>query len=192
MQRFLLLLLFLMITACSETQHADTNFFGTDISETQFDRHWSLTDHQGHERNLDDFLGKVVIVFFGYSHCPEVCPTTMADLAKVMKMLGDRSGEVQVIFVTLDPRRDTQALLLNYVNSFDKRFVALRGSPEQIEKVAKIYKVFYEKQAEFGNVNYSIDHSAGSYVFDKKGKVRIYLKYGQKPVEIVSDLMQIL
>ncbi len=192
MQRFLLLMLFSMMIGCSESQHADTNFFGTDISETQFDRHWSLTDHQGHERNLDDFLGKVVIVFFGYSHCPEVCPTTMADLAKVMKMLGDRSVEVQIVFVTLDPERDTQAILLNYVNSFDKRFVALRGSQEQIKKVAKNYKVFYEKQPEVGNVSYSIDHSAGSYVFDKKGKVRIYLKYGQKPPEIVSDLKQIL
>lgn len=192
MQRFFLLLLFFTMTACSASQHAETTFFGADISDTQFDRHWSLNDQFGHKLNLDDFLGKVVVVFFGYTRCPDVCPTTMADFAKVMKMLGDRSSEVQVIFVTLDPRRDTQALLLNYVNSFDKRFVALRGSPEQIEKVAKIYKVFYEKQAEFGNVNYSIDHSAGSYVFDKKGKVRIYLKYGQKPVEIVSDLMQIL
>jgi len=192
MQRFFLLLLFFMLAACSESRHVDTNFFGTDISETQIDRHWSLTDHQGHERNLDDFLGKVVIVFFGYSHCPDVCPTAMADLAKVMKMLGDRSDEVQVVFVTLDPERDTQALLQNYVNSFDKRFVALRGSQEQIKKVAKNYKVFYEKQAEVGSVSYSIDHSAGSYVFDKKGKVRIYLKYGQKPPEIVSDLKQIL
>jgi protein SCO1/2 len=192
MQRFFLLLLFFMVMACSESQHADTNFFGTDISETQFDRHWSLPDHQGHERNLDDFLGKVVIVFFGYSHCPDVCPTTMADFAKVMKMLGDRSDEVQVVFVTLDPERDTQSLLQNYVNSFDKRFVALRGSQEQIKKVAKNYKVFYEKQAELDSLSYSIDHSAGSYVFDKKGKVRIYLKYGQKPPEIVSDLKQIL
>jgi protein SCO1/2 len=181
-----------MMTACSVSQHVETTFFGTDISETQFDRHWSLTDQYGHERNLDDFLGKVVVVFFGYTHCPDVCPTTMADLAKVIKMLGDRSSEVQVIFVTLDPGRDTQALLLNYINSFDKRFVALRGSQEQIEKVAKNYKVFYEKQAEVGSVSYSIDHSAGSYVFDKKGKVRIYLKYGQKPPEIVSDLKQIL
>jgi protein SCO1 len=191
-QRFFLMLLFFLMTACTADKQADANFFGTNISETQFDRHWTLTDQRGSERNLDDFLGKVVVVFFGYTRCPDVCPTTMADFAKVMKMLGDRSSEVQVIFVTLDPRRDTQALLLNYVNSFDKHFVALRGSPEQIEKVAKIYKVFYEKQAELGNVNYSIDHSAGSYVFDKKGKVRIYLKYGQKPVEIVSDLMQIL
>jgi protein SCO1/2 len=192
MQRFFLLLLFFMMTACSESTHPGKQFFGTDISKTQIDRHWSLIDHQGHKRNLDDFLGKVVIVFFGYTRCPDVCPTTMADLAKVMKMLGDQSGEVQVVFVTLDPERDTQALLQNYVNSFDKRFVALRGSSEQIKKVAKNYKVFYEKQAEVGSVSYSIDHSAGSYVFDKKGKVRIYLKYGQKPPEIVSDLKQIL
>ena len=192
MQRFFLLLLFLLMTACNADKQADANFFGTNISENQLDHDWTLIDHHGDKRNLNDFLGKIVVVFFGYSHCPDVCPTTMADLAKAIKLLGERSSEVQVLFITLDPERDTQALLLNYVNSFDKNFVALRGSPEQIEKVAKNYKVFYEKQAEVGSVSYSIDHSAGSYVFDKKGKVRIYLKYGQKPPEIVSDLKQIL
>jgi protein SCO1/2 len=191
-QRFFLLLLFLLMTACNADKQADANFFGTNISENQLDHDWTLIDHHGDKRNLNDFLGKIVVVFFGYSHCPDVCPTTMADLAKAIKLLGERSSEVQVLFITLDPERDTQALLLNYVNSFDKNFVALRGSPEQIEKVAKNYKVFYEKQAEGGKVNYSIDHSVGSYVFDKKGKVRIYLKYGQKPAEIVSDLRQIL
>jgi len=191
-QRFFLLLLFLLMTACNADKQADANFFGTNISENQLDHDWTLIDHHGDKRNLNDFLGKIVVVFFGYSHCPDVCPTTMADLAKAIKLLGERSSEVQVLFITLDPERDTQALLLNYVNSFDKNFVALRGSPEQIEKVAKNYKVFYEKQAEVGSVSYSIDHSAGSYVFDKKGKVRIYLKYGQKPPEIVSDLKQIL
>lgn len=180
------------MTACNADKQADANFFGTNISQTQFDQEWTLIDQHGDKRNLNDFLGKIVIVFFGYSHCPDVCPTTMADLAKAIKLLGERSSEVQVLFITLDPERDTQMLLQNYINSFDKNYVALRGSLEQTEKVAKNYKVFYEKQVEGGNVNYSIDHSAGSYVFDKKGKVRIYLKYGQKPVEIVSDLRQIL
>lgn len=192
MQRLFLLLLFLLMTACNADKQADANFFGTNISQTQFDQEWTLIDQHGDKRNLNDFLGKIVIVFFGYSHCPDVCPTTMADLAKAIKLLGERSSEVQVLFITLDPERDTQMLLQNYINSFDKNYVALRGSLEQTEKVAKNYKVFYEKQVEGGNVNYSIDHSAGSYVFDKKGKVRIYLKYGQKPVEIVSDLRQIL
>ncbi len=192
MHRLFLLLLFLLMTACNADKKADANFFGTNISQTQFDQEWTLIDQHGDKRNLNDFLGKIVIVFFGYSHCPDVCPTTMADLAKALKLLGERSSEVQVLFITLDPERDTQMLLQNYINSFDKNYVALRGNLEQTEKVAKNYKVFYEKQIEGGNVNFSIDHSAGSYVFDKKGKVRIYLKYGQKPVEIVSDLRQIL
>jgi protein SCO1/2 len=131
-------------------------------------------------------------MFFGYTHCPDVCPTTMADMAKVMKLLGEQANQVQVIFITLDPERDTQEVLAKYVPSFDERFVGLYGSVAQTAEVAKTYKVFYQKQVEAGKSGYTIDHSAGSYVYDKTGKVRIYFKYGQKPNEMVSDLKQIM
>lgn len=170
----------------------EPELYGTDITGASFANTLSLTDHTGKQRTLEDFKGKVVVLFFGYTHCPDVCPTTMSDLAQAMKMLGPKSDEVQVLFVTVDPERDTQQVLADYVPSFDSRFIGLYGTPEQMAETAKNFKIFYSKQASAGKSDYTIDHSAGVYVFDKQGHVRIYIKYGEKPQEIASDLKTLL
>lgn len=179
------------LISCSPAKQS-MELFGTDITGADFANTLNLTDHTGKQRQLADFQGKAVALFFGYTHCPDVCPTTMADLASAMKLLGKRSDEVQVLFVTLDPERDTQQVLAQFVPSFDPHFLGLYGTPEQTAETAKNFKIFYAKQVETGKSGYTIDHSAGVYVFDKKGKVRVYLKFGQKPAEITHDLEQIL
>ena len=181
-----------MLGACGPDQPQTANFYATDITGADFAHDFHLTDHNGHARTLADFKGKAVALFFGYTHCPDVCPTTMADLASAMRLMGERSNDVQVLFVTLDPERDTQELLAQYVPSFDSRFLGLYGTPEQTAAVARDFKVFYAKQESAGHGGYTIDHSAGVYAFDKAGKVRLYFKYAQKPAEIAHDLEQIL
>lgn len=192
MKKILWVLLALLLCACGPESKPKVALVGTDITGADFAKDFNLLDHHGEKRQLKDYLGKTVVLFFGYTHCPDVCPTTMADMANAMKLLGEEANKVQVIFITLDPERDTQEVLAKYVPSFDKRFVGLYGSAAQIAETAKTYKVFSEKQVEAGKSGYTIDHSAGSYVYDKEGKIRIYFKYGQKPNEIASDLKQIM
>lgn len=192
MKKILWVLLALCLCACGAENKPKISLVGTDITGADFAKDFNLLDHHGEKRQLKDYLGKTVVMFFGYTHCPDVCPTTMADMANAMKLLGDQANKVQVIFITLDPERDTQEVLAKYVPSFDKRFVGLYGNSAQIAETAKTYKVFSEKQVETGKSGYTIDHSAGSYVYDKNGKIRIYFKYGQKPNEIASDLKQIM
>lgn len=170
----------------------EPELYGTDLTGASFANTLSLTDHTGKPRTLEDFKGKVVVLFFGYTHCPDVCPTTMSDLAQAMKLLGPKSDEVQVLFVTVDPERDTQQVLADFVPSFDPRFIGLWGTPEQLAETAKNFKIFYSKQETAGQSDYTIDHSAGVYVFDKQGHVRIYVKYGEKPQEIAHDLKTLL
>ncbi len=192
MKKILWVVLLLCLSACSTDNKPKPPLVGTDITGADFATDFNLLDHHGEKRQLKDYLGKAVVMFFGYTHCPDVCPTTMADMASAMKLLGNEADKVQVIFITLDPERDTQEVLAKYVPSFDQRFVGLYGDSAQIAKTAKAYKVFYEKQAIAGKSGYTIDHSAGSFVYDKQGKIRIYFKYGQKPNEIASDLKQIM
>ena len=186
----LLLILVVELLACSPKPSVE--LYGTDISGADFANGFNLTDHTGKVRKLEDFQGKVVALFFGYTRCPDVCPTTMADLASAMKLLGEQSNQIQVLFITLDPERDTQEVLSKFIPSFDSRFIGLFGSAEATAETAKNFKIFYAKQAEQGKSGYTIDHSAGVYVFDKTGHVRIYLKYGEKPAEVASDLKQLL
>jgi len=180
-----------LLSACSPASE-EVSYFGTDITGADFASGFKLTDHHGEIRQLSDYQGKVVALFFGFTHCPDICPTTMADLAAAMKLMGGNSDEVQVLFVTVDPERDTPEVLSQFVPSFDSRFIGLTGTAEEIDRVAKAFKIFYAKQQEPGQVGYSFDHSAGVYVYDKQGKIRIYLKYGQKPVEIAHDLSRLL
>jgi len=179
------------LIACNSSKQ-ESQLFGTDVTGADFANTLNLTDHTGKPRQLSDFKGKAVALFFGYTHCPDVCPTTMADLAKAMKLMGKHSDEVQVLFVTLDPERDTQEVLAKFVPSFDSRFIGLYGTSEQTAETAKNFKIFYSKQSETGKSGYTVDHSAGIYAFDKDGKIRIYIKFGQKPNEIASDLERIL
>ena len=187
-------LAFLVMTGllASCQQGGSASFIGTDLTGTQFGKPLSLTDHTGKLRSMNDFKGKVVVLFFGYTHCPDVCPTTMSDLKKTMQLLGDKANEVQVLFVTVDPERDTQEVLAQFVPGFDPRFIGLRGTVEEVAANLSEYKVYAAKVSEPGKSGYTMDHSAGLYVFDKTGAPRIYLGYGEKPENIAHDLQLLL
>lgn len=189
LRNFLLIILASTLFACKP---AGDKVVATDITGADFAQTLNLTDHNGKRRTLDEFKGKVVALFFGYTHCPDVCPTTMADLKQAMKLLGSKADEVQVLFVTLDPERDTQEVLAKFVPSFDKRFIGLRGTNQEIEATAKNFKIFMSKVASEGKGDYTIDHSAGMYVYDKTGKIRLYVDYGEKPADIANDIKTIL
>ena len=179
--------------AASATASAPAaKFDNPDITGAAYAHDFTLVDHTGKPRTLADFKGKVVVMFFGYTQCPDVCPTTMAEMAQVLKELGLQADQVQVLFVTLDPERDTQALLAEYVPAFDKRFLGLRGDLAATAKVAKDFKVYYAKVEGKTPGSYSMDHTAGSYVFDKTGKVRVFLRNGQGTAGTVHDLKILL
>lgn len=192
MKKFLLVLFVGLLVACGHPDQAPAGLYGTDVSAADFSGDFDLLDHHGVERQLKDYRGKIVVLFFGYTHCPDVCPTAMMDMARMMKALGSDASQVQVLFVTLDPERDTREVLAKYVPSFDSRFVGLYGDATKTAEIAKQYKVFFEKKDVAGKSGYTIDHSAGAYVFDKGGKLRIYFRNGQKPNEMASDLKQLL
>lgn len=185
-----LILLTTLLVACQ--QGSSASFIGTDLTGTLFGKPLSLTDHTGKLRSMNDFKGKVVVLFFGYTHCPDVCPTTMSDLKQTMKLLGDKADDVQVLFVTVDPERDTQEVLAQFVPGFDPRFIGLRGTVEEVAANLIEYKVYAAKVSEPGKSGYTMDHSAGLYVFDKTGAPRIYLGYGEKPENIAHDLRLLL
>ncbi len=185
----------LLLAACNPSQGGNVDdsatFIGTDITGADFPKPLKLTDHHGQMRTMSDFAGKAVIMFFGFTHCPDVCPTTMLDLKKTMKLLGEQANEVQVLFVTVDPRRDTQEVLAQFVPSFDARFLGLRGSLQETAETLGNFKIYYQ-EVPGKDGSYTIDHSAGMYAFDKQGKVRLYLSYGQKPEDIANDIKQLL
>lgn len=186
------LLVFLgLISACKPVVET-SKLVATDITGADFGQSFNLVDHTGKPRTLADFKGKAVVLFFGYTHCPDVCPTTMLDLKQTMKLLGPRADEVQVLFVTLDPARDSQAVLAQFVPSFDARFIGLRGDEPLIAATAATFKIYAKKVESQGKSGYTLDHSAGLYVFDKLGKIRLYVDYGQKPADIANDIKQIL
>ena len=167
-------------------------FHGIDLTGADYARHLSLTDQNGQPRTLGDFKGKVVVVFFGYTQCPDVCPATMAELAEVKRALGKDGDKLQGIFVTVDPERDTAALLKSYMAGFDPSFVALRGTPEQTQAAAKEFKVFYAKVPGADPNSYTMDHTAGSYVFDPVGRIRLFERYGVGPQALAEDVKRLL
>ena len=168
------------------------SFKGVDITGAEYARSLALTDPDGQARTLADYKGKVVVVFFGYTQCPDVCPTTMAELAEVKRQLGADGARVQGIFVTVDPERDTAALLKAYVANFGPDIVGLRGTPDQIKAAAKEFKVFYNKVPGKTDTSYTVDHTAGSYVFDAQGKVRLFTRYGSGAQALIDDLKILL
>jgi protein SCO1/2 len=183
----------LSLSACDKLPGKQAaSFQNTDVTGLDYAKGFSLTDHAGKPRTLADYKGKAVIVFFGYTQCPDVCPTTMAEMAGVMQKLGPQADQVQVLFITLDPERDTPQLLASYVPAFDKRFVGLYGTPEQTAKTAKDFKVFYSKVPGKEPGSYTIDHMAGSYVFDKDGRLRLFIRHGVAADSIVHDVRQLL
>jgi protein SCO1 len=167
-------------------------FRGVDITGAEYARSLSLPDQNGNARSLADFKGKVVVVFFGYTQCPDVCPSTMAELAQIKKAMGKDGERVQGIFVSVDPERDTPEILKGYMANFDSSFVALRGTPDQTKAAAKEFKVFYGKVPGKTEGSYSVDHTAGSFVFDPAGKVRLFVRYGSGAEALTADLNALL
>jgi protein SCO1/2 len=163
----------------------------TDITGAEFGRDIRLTDHTGKPRTLADFKGKVVAVFFGYTHCPDVCPVTLGEMAMVAKELGKDAERMQVLFVTVDPARDTPDVLAKYVPSFNPSFLGLYGDAEATARTAKEFKVFFNAQAASGG-NYSVDHSAGTYIYDPAGRLRLFASYGQGAPKLLHDIRLLL
>jgi protein SCO1/2 len=168
------------------------SFKGIDITGADYARELNLTDADGKPRQLSDFKGKVTVVFFGFTQCPDVCPTTLVELAQVKKALGADGDRVQGVFVTVDPERDTAEVLKAYVGGFDAGFVALRGTPQETQAAAKNFKVFYAKSPGKTPTSYSIDHTAGSYIFDAEGRVRLFTRYGTGAEALTHDLKLLL
>jgi protein SCO1/2 len=184
-----LLALAVSITACGP---GTPQFKNTDLTGAEYGKALRLTDHAGKVRTLDDFKGSVVTVFFGFTQCPDVCPTTLAAMKAVKQQLGDDGKRLQVLFVSVDPERDTQELLAQYVTAFDPSFLGLRGDAEATARVAKDFKVFYQKVPGTTAESYTIDHSAGSYIFDPAGRLRLYVRHGQAPDAIAADIKLLL
>lgn len=184
----LVALLSVVVAGCSESPR----FVSTDISGGDWGRDFALADHNGQSRKLADFRGKAVVLFFGYTHCPDVCPTTLATMRDAMGLLGADASRVQVLFATLDPARDTPQLLEQYVPGFHPGFIGLRGDEAAIAALAKEFKVFYARQPGKTPDSYSIDHSTGSYAFDPQGRLRLLIRHGEMPGNVAADLKLLL
>ena len=167
-------------------------FNAIDLTGAEYARQFNLPDFDGKPRTLADFKGKVTAVFFGYTQCPDACPTTMAELAGVEKMLGADAARMQVVFITVDPSRDTAALLKSYVTNFRPDFLALRGDEAQTRAVTKEFKVFYEKVPGKTATDYTIDHTAGTYIFDTQGRIRLFARQSMDPDQLAADLKALL
>ena len=181
--------LVLAVAACSPTA---PKFEGSDITGIGYARDFRLTDHTGRTRTLADFRGKVVVLFFGYTQCPDVCPTTLSELAATMQKLGPDADRVQVLFVTVDPERDTADLLSRYVPAFNPSFLGLYGDAAATEATAKEFKILYQKQPGPTPGTYSVDHSAGTYIFDPQSRLRVYESYGRGPEVFAHDIRALL
>lgn len=178
-----------LLTACSPDK---PQFTSIDLTGADYAQGFSLVDHNGQLRTLKDFAGKVVVVFFGYTQCPDVCPATMTELAQVKQLLGPDGDRLQAIFITVDPERDTPELLKGYMANFDPGFVALRPTLAELPEVARDFKVYYKKAEGKTPGSYSMDHAAGSYIFDGKGRIRLYSRYGAGAPALASDLRLLL
>ena len=175
-----------LLMACGKQQ----SFLATDITGTSLGGELNLPDFNGNIRRLADFQGKVIVLFFGYTYCPDVCPTTLSEMAAVMKKLGPRAKDVQVIFVSIDPIRDTNTLLAQYVPAYNPDFLAVRGTEEDIQAIAKRFKVFYQKHGE--GPYYTIDHSSNLFLFDKWGQLRLSANYGAGETALLHDITLLL
>jgi protein SCO1/2 len=182
-------LAFCALAACSPDK---PQFQSIDITGADYARSFQLSDHNGQQRSLQDFKGKVVVVFFGFTQCPDVCPTALAELVEVKRSLGSQGELLQGVFVSVDPERDTAEVLKAYMTNFDPSFVALRPTLEQLPVVAKEFKIFYKKNEGKTPGSYTMDHSAGSYIFDPAGRVRLYKRSGTGAAALVSDVKLLL
>ena len=178
-----------LLSACSRETPP---FSSIDVTGAEYAKDFALPDQNGQLRHLQDFAGKVVLVFFGYTQCPDVCPTTLTDLVQAKKALGKDGERLQVVFVTVDPERDTPALLKAYMENFDPSFLALVPSLQQLPAVAQAFKIYYKKVPGVTAGSYTMDHSAGSYIYDPQGRLRLFARYGSPSEGLVADLRQLL
>jgi protein SCO1/2 len=178
-----------ILSACSD---AKPSFSSVDITGATYGKNFELTDHNGKVRTLADFKGKIVVMFFGYTQCPDVCPTSMAELAEIKKLLGPDGDKLQGLFVTVDPARDTPEVLKGYMENFDPSFIALYTSPEKLEALAKDFKVYYNRVNGQTPTSYTMDHSAGSYIYDTQGNLRLFTRYGSGAKVLAADIQQLL
>ena len=178
-----------LFTACSPQQ---ASFASVDVTGAAYAQNFELTDHNGQVRHLPDFAGKVVVMFFGYTQCPDVCPTSMSELAEVKKALGKDGDQLQGLFVTVDPQRDTPELLKAYMVNFDPSFLALYTTPDKLAELTKDYKIYYKRVEGKTPTSYTMDHSAGSYVYDTKGRLRLFTRYGMGAKSLTEDIRILL
>ena len=182
-------LVLLGLAACSPEQ---PQFKSIDLTGANYAQGFTLTDHNGQTRSLSDFKGKVVVLFFGYTQCPDVCPTSLSELTEVKRLLGADGNKLQAVFVTVDPARDTAELLKAYMANFDPSFVAFVPTDEELAKVAKDFKIYYKKAEGKTPTSYTMDHSAFSYVFDTQGRLRLYSRYGSGAQVLAQDIKLLL
>lgn len=176
------------LAACT----SKTTFSGIDLTGADYAQDFSLTDHNGQLRTLKDFRGRVVVVFFGYTQCPDVCPTTLTELAQVKQALGAQGERLQGLFISLDPERDTPAVMKEYLANFDPSFLALYAQPAALPELARYFKVYYKKVEGKTPTSYTLDHSAGSYVYDPQGRIRLYHRYGSGSQGLIDDVKKLL
>jgi len=181
-----------LMAGCSD-KAAAPSFASVDVTGADYARDFAMPDQNGQVRTMKDFAGKVVVIFFGFTQCPDVCPTSLAEMAQIKKLLGADGDKLQGIFVTVDPERDTAEVLKAYVANFDPGFIALRaGTPEQLAAMAKDFKVYYKKVDGSTPGSYSMDHSAGSYIYDPQGRLRLFSRYGTGADKLAGDIRQLL
>lgn len=188
----LLLIAVVLGTAASCSREAAPAFHATDITGASFARDFRLVDHHGTTRTLADFRGKAVVVFFGYTHCPDVCPTAMERFARVSRELGPAAGRLQVIFISLDPQRDTREVLAKYVPFFHPDFLGMTGTPAEIETLAREFRVVAQRRPAEGAGGYTLDHSAGAYAYDPSGRLRLYLGPELPHEALLADLRRLV
>ena len=179
----------LFLTACSPDK---PQFKSIDLTGADYAKDFVLPDQSGKTRSIKEFAGKVVVVFFGFTQCPDVCPTSMAELAGIKKSLGSDGDKLQAVFISVDPERDTPEILKAYMSNFDATFLALRPSLEQLPVVAKDFKIYYKKVEGKSPTSYSMDHSAGNYIYDTQGRLRLYNRYGSGAEGLLSDIRLLL
>jgi len=195
-RRFLLLagLSTALLAGCSDKPADATasGFSSIDITGADYAKDFALTDHNGQARTLADFKGKVVVIFFGFTQCPDVCPTSLGEMAETRRLLGPDGDKLQGLFVSVDPERDTPEIMKQYMASFDPSFLALYTTPEKLPELAKAFRVYYKKVEGKTPTSYTMDHSAGSYVYDTKGRVRLYTRYGSGAAALAGDIKKLL
>jgi protein SCO1/2 len=178
----------LALSGCSEAP----SFTGIDITGADYAQGFSLTDHNGQARTLADFKGQAVVVFFGFTQCPDVCPTSMSEMAQAKQLLGEQGSRLQGLFISIDPERDTADIMKAYMASFDPSFLALYAKPDELPALAKSFKVYYKKVDGPTPTSYTMDHSAGSYVFDPQGRIRLYHRYNSGAPALANDVKALL